>query len=154
MVKCAACGAENRDIANYCLKCGQSVVVPPVPESPEGIETATNLLQPIARPQSCVYHPWLPSQTNCAMCGVPICMSCNRYIFGNAYCPICFARHSPPRLTLPFYLGPILPYAKYAYGRGPWARFREEARTQPALEWNNYDLETASFRRPIGYVST
>ncbi len=115
--KCSACGAENRNEANYCLKCGRSVVIRPAHFVREAEAPSATQVLPIGRPDGCVYHPWLASQFNCSMCGVPICMSCVRYEYRSVYCPVCHARNFPPRLTVPFVRGPALLYQNYPYWR-------------------------------------
>ena len=112
--KCSACGAENRDEANYCLKCGQSVVDRPAHFVSHAEAPLASPVWPTARP-GCLYHPWLASQFDCSMCGAPICMSCVRYEYRNVYCPVCHARNFPPRITVPFVRGPTFSQPYYAY---------------------------------------
>ena len=117
--KCSACGAENRHESNYCLKCGESVVIRPGQVVPIATETATTTpVQPFEWPTACIFHPHLPSQFSCVMCGLPICLICARFDYRNVYCPICYARRSPPsRPGIQFYPGPMFPYPRYESGR-------------------------------------
>ena len=90
---CGNCGAENREEANYCLKCGQSVLSPraevialtPVPTS----LPVTWRLPPV---RTCLFHATLPANFNCAGCGAPICVACAGSYSGAMFCPICYSR--------------------------------------------------------------
>jgi hypothetical protein len=91
-IRCGNCGAENRNEANYCLRCGQSIVIPPLRGSAIG--------QPANQPTSwkpfpfrgCYLHPTLPATFNCSSCRAPVCSVCARFYYGDVYCPICYSR--------------------------------------------------------------
>ena len=95
---CSACHAENRDIANYCLKCG-TLFLPPQP-------------QPAASAKFCLYHPTALAQVYCSDCGTPICLSCARYGLQSVYCPTCHVRRNASIFRPPPF-GPALwiPYS-------------------------------------------
>ena len=89
---CGNCGAENREEANYCLKCGQSVSTPraevmtiaPAPASPSVVWGPPPV-------RKCLFHPTLLSNFNCAGCGAPICFACAGGYYGAMFCPICYS---------------------------------------------------------------
>jgi hypothetical protein len=90
--RCGNCGAENRDVANYCLKCGQSVLSPPieimtVAPTPDSSSVVWRQL-PV---RGCLFHPTLPANFNCAGCGAPICLTCTGSQYGVMFCPICYS---------------------------------------------------------------
>ncbi|MGP8127750.1 MAG: B-box zinc finger protein [Candidatus Bathyarchaeia archaeon] len=90
------CGAENRDVANYCLMCGSSVVIPPLQAPNKSF---------------CCFHPQVMAQVYCSECGAPICFTCARYGVQSVFCPICHQRrfHST--------MGPI------AFEPKPWITY-------------------------------
>jgi hypothetical protein len=92
--KCGDCGADNRDEANYCLICGQSVVIRPSPETPEATKEFAPPPAVWQRPpiRGCLFHPTLPAQFTCGNCGIPVCFVCARYLGRTSYCPICYSR--------------------------------------------------------------
>ncbi|MFI5448578.1 MAG: zinc-ribbon domain-containing protein [Candidatus Bathyarchaeia archaeon] len=94
---CTVCGASNRLEANYCLKCGNSLIPRQSPW------TTTPLVIP-----SCRYYPALPSSFCCSQCAAPICSSCMRSNWLNICCPKCSRRlrvswelKLPPRVIQP-----------------------------------------------------
>jgi hypothetical protein len=114
--KCSACGAGNRDEANYCLRCGESVVVRPVgPQSSLGEPSAT-YGQPFGVTAGCLFHPLFPSQLNCVSCSAPICLMCARYDLRNVLCPICYARRFPLTLRGEPFFGPTFRYPRFGPG--------------------------------------
>ena len=90
-IVCGNCGAENREEANYCLRCGQSVFSPPK----EMMVVASAMPAPVEwRPpliRVCLFHPTLPANFNCAGCGASMCFSCTRSHCGAVFCPVCYS---------------------------------------------------------------
>jgi len=115
-VKCPYCGAENRDIANYCLRCGNSMIAPPTLKPQQPPQLGFHALQI----RTCIHHPSSPAQYNCLGCGSPICQLCARMYHGSIYCPACYDRRmavwisrsmiQPSALVLPqnWYGRPVL----------------------------------------------
>jgi len=105
--KCPDCGYENRDEANYCLKCGAGVIAPlhyaptttvSVPEFAEARE-----------PHKCSFHPFAIATYLCGRCGRPLCRSCMRPLPGMVLCPLCWVGPVHPHPWLPYPL-PRPPY--------------------------------------------
>ena len=88
--ECEYCGSMNREAANYCLKCGKSIVQPPTERIPPAESLSSN--RPLPQVSGCFYHPTLPAQYGCADCRVAICIVCARNYYGSVYCPICYSR--------------------------------------------------------------
>src|SRR5208282_3829826 len=93
---CTICDASNRVEANYCLKCGNSLI-------PRQSRWTAPLV--IA---SCGYHPALPSSFCRSRFAAPICSSCMRSNWLNICCLKCYRRlrvswelKLPPRVTQP-----------------------------------------------------
>ena len=121
--RCGNCGAENREVANYCLKCGQSMLSPPI----ELIAVAPAPASPPAvwRPplvRGCLFHPTLPANFNCAGCGAPMCLACAGCHYGAMFCPICYSRHIGtwvPKMHLT-YFDPFAPRLVYGVRSARW----------------------------------
>jgi len=98
---CLVCGAENRDIANYCLKCGRSVTAVP-PQERTTVETTAP-----AEANVCQFHPQVMAQVFCSDCGMPICLTCARPGVQAVYCPPCQAhRATLSRFPQPQFMQP------------------------------------------------
>jgi hypothetical protein len=106
---CSACGAENRDIANYCLKCGQTVANASITQP-----TSTATTQPASsnQPKVCSFHPQVMAQVYCSDCGMPICLTCARPGVQAVFCPQCHAhRVALSRFPQPRFMpSPLFPY--------------------------------------------
>jgi hypothetical protein len=91
-LRCGNCGAENRNEANYCLKCGQSIVIPPLRLSVIGqLGDQPTTWQPFSF-RGCYFHPTLPARFNCSCCRAPLCSVCARFYYQDVYCPTCYSR--------------------------------------------------------------
>ncbi|WP_455283969.1 zinc-ribbon domain-containing protein [[Eubacterium] cellulosolvens] len=99
--RCPSCGHDNRDEANYCMKCGVRVVAPPShPESQPALPSPTTVTEP-PRPLSCSFHPMAIATHLCNRCGRPLCRSCARPCFGMVLCPLCWSGPVHPYPWLP-----------------------------------------------------
>jgi hypothetical protein len=101
-IPCPSCGAENRDVANYCLKCRTPLIESvPLPQTMGGAASSGSW-NVIMAFMACKNHPFKPSQVTCLDCGVPVCFECSRTI----YCLPCYRRHVlVSELRLPVKLG-------------------------------------------------
>jgi len=94
-IQCSNCGIENRDEANYCLKCRTPLIERAVWPASAGSWMLVS---------ACRNHPLKPSQLTCADCGAPICFECSR----SSYCFACYRRRvlaSEPRVPIGFSAG-------------------------------------------------
>jgi hypothetical protein len=98
-IPCPSCGAENRDVANYCLKCRTSLIEPlQLPQAAGGAVSSGSWKLVMA----CRNHPFRPSQVTCVDCGMPVCFECSRTV----YCLPCYRRRVlASELRLPVKLG-------------------------------------------------
>jgi len=76
-IQCSNCGIQNRDEANYCLKCRTPLTEHTVWHAPLGSWMLIS---------ACRNHPLRPSQLSCADCGAAICFECSR----SGYCVPCY----------------------------------------------------------------
>jgi len=101
-VKCPSCGYDNRKEANYCLKCGLSIVEPPR-QMPEAMRPLPMVAAEAAsRAARCSFHPFAAATYLCGRCGRPLCRSCARSFFTMVLCPLCSVGPVQPSPWLPF----------------------------------------------------
>jgi ribosomal protein L32 len=96
-VKCPSCGHDNREEANYCMKCGLRIVVPPLYSAPETAAAEYPPAMQGPRPLGCSFHPHANASYLCGRCGRALCGLCARPSFGIVLCPLCST-------------GPVQPY--------------------------------------------
>ena len=122
--RCGNCGAENREEANYCLKCGHSVLSPPI----EMMAVAPALIASpsvVWRPppvRGYLFHPTLPANFNCAGYGAPICFTWSEGYYGAMFCPICYSSRTGtwvPKTHLA-YFDPFAPRLVYGVRSVRW----------------------------------
>jgi len=97
VTKCPNCGHDNRDEANYCLKCGVKLTVPPIQNASETVTTQQAMTREPEVPSACSFHPLTVASYLCGRCGRALCRSCVRFSSGMIFCPICWT-------------GPVQPY--------------------------------------------
>lgn len=100
-IKCPSCGYDNRDEANYCVKCGVRIVAPAIHQMPQagGLLPTTATEAPM--PTRCSFHPMATATYLCNRCGRPLCRSCVRPSFGMVLCPLCWTGPVQPYPWLP-----------------------------------------------------
>ncbi|TSA43649.1 zinc ribbon domain-containing protein [archaeon] len=97
VTKCPSCGHDNRDEANYCLKCGVKIIAPPIHIAPETLTIQHTITTEPDVPTGCSFHPDAMASHLCGRCGRTLCSSCVRFTSGMVFCPLCWT-------------GPVQPY--------------------------------------------
>lgn len=104
--KCPACGADNRDDANFCASCGAPLAAPPTVKPVPSVRVVSPVAPPggpvrVPPPGMCYYHPNLPASYICARCGRPICRDCAKTYDGLVLCPQCYSLVAVPEYAPP-----------------------------------------------------
>jgi hypothetical protein len=108
-VKCPSCGHDNREEANYCLKCGLRIVAPPLYSASDTAGVQYPGVMEAPRPLGCSFHPHSNALYMCGRCGRALCGLCARPSFGMVLCPLCSTGPIQPHpwvqspLTRPLY---------------------------------------------------
>ena len=98
--KCPSCGHENRDEANYCLKCGVRTIVPPTRIASGTATTQQPITAGPEAPPRCSFHSYAIASHLCGRCGRVLCRSCARYSSGMVFCPLCWTGPSQSYLLV------------------------------------------------------
>ncbi len=91
-LECPSCGHDNRDEANYCLKCGISLIGPR--------EHMVEARAELSASSLCSFHPDAVATYICGRCGRLLCRLCVRPYFEIVLCPLCS-------------IGPVQPHPWY-----------------------------------------
>ena len=106
VTKCPSCGHDNREEANYCLKCGVKITVPPTHVASETVadQEPPTTIEPNV-PPGCSFHPDAMASYLCGRCGRALCRSCARLSSGMVFCPLCW---TGPVQPYPFVQGQVI----------------------------------------------